>query len=660
MTRNRFYDRSLGVISNAADVGKPYQVVAATNQAIAGPAQRRGQLAGKYDEAGQLTRLLVVRRGPCLPSGAKCSHYFAYEWDEVGRLADARRWDLDADSASQLTAGSPLPAGDPAAHLRYAYDANDERVVKTAMDSGGAADRHAVFVFSTLELRGSHFTGGDYERTALTEVPYLFSHDVRIARVAFEPPGVPSLDAGRSHVFFELGDHLGSNGVVLDKATSELVERDTYEAYGATDSDYRPERWSGFRESYRFTGKEDDVELGLVYFGKRYYAPGIGIWVSADPLVVHAPTNGDPNLYAYVTGRPLTAIDKVGLDPASHIAYQLAQRPLYMSKEEIREQDKLIAKYTGIAVAAYLCGRSPTCAKVMLGVALSQAKTEGEAGFAILLGLPGLGPLKPGIRTLTTEAEVTAQELKAAEGLAAREAQATEGAAGELSAATKPPEFVGPPRPPEFVGPPAPKPPMLEGESVALVPYLQGPNALRRAAMMAHNLAGNVMRAIRQSAVAVAKVRLPDGRTTYYAAGSGGRLNPAQRNLLKTLGVPEENILYGRAYTKGFSRAENHAERIMEETLPEGSEVSEWGISWAGKPETDLLSAVQGACPQGRGRPTARGVGGGCGARHRRIHRLAGAETRGGGPGTPRGLCGMVRRSPFWRIRTPPHDTDGS
>ena len=27
---------------------------------------------------------------------------------------------------------------------------------------------------------------------------------------------------------------------------------------------YRPERWKGFREDYRFTGKEEDVEVGLV------------------------------------------------------------------------------------------------------------------------------------------------------------------------------------------------------------------------------------------------------------------------------------------------------------------------------------------------------------------------------------------------------------
>ena len=38
---------------------------------------------------------------------------------------------------------------------------------------------------------------------------------------------------------------------------------------GATDYDYRPARWHSFREDRHFTGKEQDVETGLTYFGAR-------------------------------------------------------------------------------------------------------------------------------------------------------------------------------------------------------------------------------------------------------------------------------------------------------------------------------------------------------------------------------------------------------
>jgi RHS repeat-associated protein len=107
---------------------------------------------------------------------------------------------------------------------------------------------------------------------------------------------------------------LGSTSLVVDKATSELVEATTYLGYGARESDYRPGRWEGFREDYGFTGKEEDQEVGLTYFGKRFLSPYLGRWVSADPLGVHRVNHADPNLYAYVHGTVLSYIDPRGLD----------------------------------------------------------------------------------------------------------------------------------------------------------------------------------------------------------------------------------------------------------------------------------------------------------------------------------------------------------
>ena len=63
-----------------------------------------------------------------------------------------------------------------------------------------------------------------------------------------------------------------------------------------------------------FTGKEEDIDVGLTYFGKRYLSPYLNRWISADPLAVHG-LGADPNLYAYVSGMALRAVDPVGLDP---------------------------------------------------------------------------------------------------------------------------------------------------------------------------------------------------------------------------------------------------------------------------------------------------------------------------------------------------------
>ncbi|MBK8997997.1 MAG: RHS repeat-associated core domain-containing protein [Myxococcales bacterium] len=306
-----FYDRSLGPITN--DASKPYQLKSADNTSLGGG--KTGKLAAQYDASGNLARMHVQRAGTCLPANSDCSQVYDYQWDEVGRLARARRWDV-----TTLPPMSDLPPdADLAADLRYGYDAGDQRVIKTAVDDA-LNERHTVYVFESLELRRAVFAPGsgpsevpDYELSKWTEVPYLYAHGVRLARVAWNQPELPTVGGKQLHVLLELGDHLGSTSVVLDQATGELVERGTYQAYGGAESDYRPERWKGFREDYRFTGKEEDVEVGLQYFGKRYYAPLLNRWVSADPLTIHA-LGSDLNVYAYVRGAALKATDPLGLD----------------------------------------------------------------------------------------------------------------------------------------------------------------------------------------------------------------------------------------------------------------------------------------------------------------------------------------------------------
>lgn len=60
--------------------------------------------------------------------------------------------------------------------------------------------------------------------------------------------------------------------------------------------------------SWMFSGKREDVETGLVYFGTRYYDPEILRWTTIDPA---GKLNG-PNLYAYAGCDPLKYVDLDG------------------------------------------------------------------------------------------------------------------------------------------------------------------------------------------------------------------------------------------------------------------------------------------------------------------------------------------------------------
>ncbi len=300
-----FYDRSLGAQTHSTT--KPYQLTSATGTT----STRDGSLTIAYDDAGNTTSTALQRNGTCVPSTASCSQRFVYDWDEVGRLARARRWDL----ASPGNATDPLPGMTPNAELRYAYDGSDTRVLKTAVDSS-QAESHTVYIFGALELRRVSFESGDYADTRDSEVPYLVAHGIRLARLHYADGSLPTLTSGHQHVLFELPEHLGAPAIVVDRETSEIVERSTYQAHGASESDYRPARWDGFREDYRFSGKEEDVEIGLAYFGKRYLAYATGRWATPDPKYVHV-LGSDPNAYAYVGGHALQATDVLGLDEDS-------------------------------------------------------------------------------------------------------------------------------------------------------------------------------------------------------------------------------------------------------------------------------------------------------------------------------------------------------
>jgi RHS repeat-associated protein len=301
-----FYDRSLGTITNGGTGAGPYQLTGASG----GTSPREGSLETLYDAAGNLVGMTVARPdAPCVPADASCTQRYVYYWDEVGRLVQALRW----DGEDLGTVNSVLPDVQPTVNLSYAYDASADRIIKTAVDGDGNAV-NTVYIFSALELRRAAWTGNDYDDQAATEVPYLFAHGARLARVDYATVD-PKLNAsGTTHLILELVDHLGSTTIAIDQATSELVERGTFLGYGGADSDYRPTGWGSFREDYRFTGKEDDVEVGLDHFGKRFYAPLLGRWVSADPLAVHSPGRGDLNVYAYVHGRVFVAVDILGLD----------------------------------------------------------------------------------------------------------------------------------------------------------------------------------------------------------------------------------------------------------------------------------------------------------------------------------------------------------
>jgi len=292
--QHAFYDRSLATVQYGSAAQYPNRLLAANSPG-------GDTVTASYDAGGNLEELDVKRQGPCEnPQPVTCSQRFNYEWDETGLLSHAVRWDYETSPGPQPT----LDSG-----LRYAYDASGTRTLISKTDAAGN-QTYTASVFDSLRLNHTTWNSGtgNYARTPAAESAYL----ARIGRVVYAP-GVPSVNGAQQHVFFIMGDTLGSLAAVVDQATGELVETATYDAFGGAETDYRPARWGSFREDFRYTGKEDDIEVGLSYFGARYYHALLGRWISPDPLAVHG-LGSDQNPYAFVRGSPVGLIDPAGLD----------------------------------------------------------------------------------------------------------------------------------------------------------------------------------------------------------------------------------------------------------------------------------------------------------------------------------------------------------
>ena len=98
---------------------------------------------------------------------------------------------------------------------------------------------------------------------------------------------------------------------------------------------------------WRFSSKRSDASTGLVYYGRRYYMPTFGRWLTPDPAGF---TDG-MNLYAFVHNDPLTHFDEYGLwlesrSPgyfSSSQAFQLMTNPLISMYNNPRFQGSMQA-----------------------------------------------------------------------------------------------------------------------------------------------------------------------------------------------------------------------------------------------------------------------------------------------------------------------------
>jgi RHS repeat-associated protein len=263
-----------------------------------------------------------------------------YSYDAAQRLATVtidgvptRTWTYDQNGNRQL-AGGPVAVYDVQDRLlslgatTYAYSNHGDLASKTdasgttTYDFDELGNLHSVdrpapalpidYVIDAANRRvGKRVNGtlvkGWLYQDGLRVVAELDGASNVVSRFVYgTKPNVPEYMVQGTTTYRIVSDHLGSVRLVVNTSTGVIAQRIDYDEWGVPTyvtgaPDFQP---------FGFAGGLHDPDTGLVRFGARDYEPTTGRWTSKDPTRFDGK---DSNLYAYVSGDPLNAIDPTGL-----------------------------------------------------------------------------------------------------------------------------------------------------------------------------------------------------------------------------------------------------------------------------------------------------------------------------------------------------------
>jgi RHS repeat-associated protein len=161
----------------------------------------------------------------------------------------------------------------------YKYTGDGQRIIATQG------------VTTTVYI-GSYF---EWHGTVTDTVKYYYAGATRVA-----------MRVGATAPVYLMGDHLGSTSVAVN-ANGVLVpgSPQLYKAWGET-------RTGGVPTKYQYTGQFNNSELGLYYYGARWYDGTLGRFIQADTIIPNGYNSQAFDRYAYVLNNPLRFIDPSG------------------------------------------------------------------------------------------------------------------------------------------------------------------------------------------------------------------------------------------------------------------------------------------------------------------------------------------------------------
>jgi len=186
--------------------------------------------------------------------GTNNTYCYDLNGNMVKRVVGTQTFTLGYNAENQMTSVSG------AASATFTYDGNGARV------KGVVGSATTVYISNYFEWTGS----------TATMIKYYYAG---AARVAMRTGNTTQQTANLNYL---LADHLGSTGKTADAAGATIGEQ-RYKAWGET-------RFSSgtVATTFQYTGQRNQVEIGLYFYGARWWDPALGRFTSADTIIPEA------------------------------------------------------------------------------------------------------------------------------------------------------------------------------------------------------------------------------------------------------------------------------------------------------------------------------------------------------------------------------------
>lgn len=222
-------------------------------------------------------------------------------YDADGNLIEDERFYYSWNGENRLIEVKPKVKEAGFEHIEFAYDFLGRRFLKRIFqntDSKGKCVEERSFLYDGMNV----IKENNKENSVTSDRFYVWGLDTSQSLGGAGGAGGLLAAVGQNANYRYVYDASGNIRQIIKKDDGSLSAHSEYDAFGKS---FLGNRDTGFS----FSTKHYDHQIGLYYYGGRYYSEKNGRWINKDPIA----ELGGHNLYAFVSNTPTNLIDKYGL-----------------------------------------------------------------------------------------------------------------------------------------------------------------------------------------------------------------------------------------------------------------------------------------------------------------------------------------------------------